>query len=505
MPHSRALLSMSQIALVFLWIFEGDFKRKLKILKEDKTILIFSFIFFLHIIGLIYTNDFETGFSDIKIKLPLLLFPLIIGTSEKLNFKEIKIIILVFSASVLTKTLLGTATLLGLTGKEIIDIQDIAGSFSHIRYSLLLNISLFSILYLLIYDPIKKTHFLKFIYVIVILWLTFFLFILHSVTGWIIFILLVITTSIYLTAISKNKTLKISGLITSLVILIFITVFIFDSFRKFYHKEIVDFNNLEIYTESGNKYSHYIKSNDSENGYLVNIYLCEKEMKEEWNKISEYKYEGYDKKNQQIKYTLIRYLSSKGFRKDKLGIQKLSRQDILNIESGLANYIYENKLAVYPKIYEILWQIDRYNSGGNPQGHSVTQRIEFIKTGKEIILKNFFFGVGTGDLNSEYQKQYQLSKSKLSKKNQLRAHNQYITFFITFGFIGFVLFMIAYIYPPIKAEKFKDYLFLITFIILTASMINEDTLETQMGATTFAFFISFFLFAYKGSLLQEKK
>ena len=28
------------------------------------------------------------------------------------------------------------------------------------------------------------------------------------------------------------------------------------------------------------------------------------------------------------------------------------------------------------KIHEILWQIEQYSAGGNPENHSVTQRIE---------------------------------------------------------------------------------------------------------------------------------
>ena len=48
-----------------------------------------------------------------------------------------------------------------------------------------------------------------------------------------------------------------------------------------------------------------------------------------------------------------------------------------------------------------------------------------------------------------------------------------------------------------KEEWFKNYLFTFSFFIAFLSMINEDTLETQAGATFFAYFYSLFLFAYK--------
>jgi hypothetical protein len=42
------------------------------------------------------------------------------------------------------------------------------------------------------------------------------------------------------------------------------------------------------------------------------------------------------------------------------------------------------------------------------------------------------------------------------------------------------------------------------FTVVTLSMINEDTLETQMGTTIFAFFLSLYLsFEYKPLKLEE--
>ena len=42
---------------------------------------------------------------------------------------------------------------------------------------------------------------------------------------------------------------------------------------------------------------------------------------------------------------------------------------------------------------------------------------------------------------------------------------------------------------------------MVVFIVMSLSMLNEDTLETQMGVTIFAFFISLFLF---GGSLENK-
>ena len=86
-------------------------------------------------------------------------------------------------------------------------------------------------------------------------------------------------------------------------------------------------------------------------------------MRNEWNKISNLDYDGRDKMGNKIKYTIIRYLTSKGLRKDSAGIAKLTTEDIHLIEEGKANYIYGRKIAIYPKLYEVIWQIDRFRKG----------------------------------------------------------------------------------------------------------------------------------------------
>jgi len=502
LPHSRYLLSMSEIGLVFFWISEGNFKSKLQTLKTKPEIFIFASIFLLHLIGLFYTQNFSYAAKDLRIKLPILLFPIILGTSLKLTAKEIKLIVSVFTISIIAKTIYGTASLLGLTGTTINDFPELAGKFSHIRYALLLNIAAFSMLYYLVFYKKKEKLTYKLIYLTGFIWLSFFLFLLHSVTGWVIWIVLFIFSFISLSIYQKNRFLKylflgISGLIISGTFLYFSY-----SFNRFYKSDKLIPAQIEKYTKEGNIYTNHLKSSQKENGHFVNIYLCEKELGPEWNKRSRIDYNGTDKKGQKIKYTLIRYLTSKNLRKDKDGISKLTDQDIKNIENGMTNCIFADKYSVYPKIYEFLWQIDRYFSGGNPENQSVSQRLEFLKNGKEIIKRNFWIGIGTGDVKDEFQKQYELSQSKLSEKHRLRAHNQYVTIFITFGLIGFVWFMFALVYPIIKTKQYKNYLALISFIILALSMLNEDTLETQMGATVFAFFLSFFLFA--GKLNAEK-
>jgi hypothetical protein len=501
MPHSRALLSSAQIGLACMWILEADFIRKFLILKERKSIIIFSSIFLIHILGLIHTENFSYAFNDLKIKLPLILFPVVIGTSKKIEFEKLKLIIKVFTVSLIIKSIYGIAQLKGIFGVQLESVHEMAGKYSHIRFAIMINIAIFSNLFLLFQS--FKQKWTAIIYSFSIVWLFIFLIILQSVTGWVLFFLAALYSFIYL---SKNLKKNIKLIVSTGFAVFFLSsiIYIIFAVNKFYITDELDAKNIELHTKSGNPYEHNFKSLKRENGHFTDIYFCETELEDEWNKKSSFKYSGFDKKNQPIKYTLIRYLSSKNLRKDKEGVNCLSPKDIKNIESGITNYIFENRFAVYPKIYEILWQAESYKLGENPENHSVTQRIEFVKNAILIIQNNFWVGVGTGDVKDVTEAQYKKSASKLSAKNRLRAHNQFITFTVSFGILGLIWILFALVFPIFKEQKFGDYLFMIVFIILTLSMLNEDTLETQMGASIFAFFLSLFLFSSTQKLLYGK-
>jgi len=266
---------------------------------------------------------------------------------------------------------------------------------------------------------------------------------------------------------------------------------------KFYDVEEIKPDSLVLYTSNNNIYHHDLNREEIENGKYVWIYVCEDEIREEWNKRSELNYSGYDLKGQEIKYTLVRFLTSKGLRKDSAAIWKLSDNDVHNIEKGIANYIYSDKFSAKALIYRIIWEFDHYSKGLNPSGHSLTQRIEYWKTGLKLVRNNFWLGVGTGDLQIAFDKQYDDDNSILDQDWRLRAHNQFLSFFIAFGVFGFFYCVFALFAPVVLEKKYNDAIFMIIFIIGVLSFLNEDTLETHIGASFFAFFYALLLFGLK--------
>jgi len=85
--------------------------------------------------------------------------------------------------------------------------------------------------------------------------------------------------------------------------------------------------------------------------------------------------------------------------------------------------------------------------------------------------------------------------TKLAPDQRWRSHNQFLSIFVGFGVFGLVWFLFAIFYPPIALKRFDDFFYLVFILIALLSMMTEDTIESQMGVTFFAFFYSFFLFA----------
>ncbi len=498
LPLSKFVLSVSIFILLGNWILEGEFKRKINILKNRSSVLIISSIVIIHIIWLFKTGDIQSGLHDIQIKSPLLALPLIIGTSRGLDKKQISIILSFFIAAVTVASLILAFIFFGFSGIAVDNIKEASVFISHIRFALMVNVAIF-ILALFVFDNpyYNPSVIVRIIFIITLLWLIVFLVLFQTLTGIVIFSVIGYFMVMRSVLIIKNLIFRYFLFVILICIVPASLVLIHGEVIKYYDVEEVIPDSLALYSSNNNIYHHDLSRKEIENGKYVWIYVCEDEIREEWNKRSELNFSGYDLKGHEIKYTLVRFLTSRGLRKDSAAIWLLSDNDVRNIEKGIANYIYSDKFSAKALIYRIIWEFDRYSKGLNPSGHSITQRIEYWKTGLELVRKNFWFGVGTGDLQMAFDKQYEDDNSVLDPDWRLRAHNQFLSFFIAFGVFGFLYCVFALFAPVVFEKKYCDAIFAIVFFISILSFLNEDTLETHTGATFFAFFYALLLFGLK--------
>jgi hypothetical protein len=537
MLFSFALLSIAQITLASNWLLEGDFKRKAHELKQRRAILLILSIYLVHLLGLINTGHFfgtlgelpliiaKAGFHeilpalktaalpqnfvfalhDLRIKLPLLALPLVFGTSRPLQKKEFKFILHLFVTSVLVSTFISGFVLFGFSGKPPTDARYASLFISHIRFSLIIVLSIFSLLYLIFSNKFELYKREKIVSLIIIAWLICFLILLKSITGIVIFLLLLPVGAIWCASFQKNRMAVKTAKFASIFFLFGAIAYFIFSFFRYTQKYNAEISPKDLKTPNGNPYMHKPESEEYENGHKVWIYVCEKELSKEWNRHSEFRYDSSDRKGQAVRTTLIRYLTSLGYTKDSLGISQLDEEDIVMIESGYTNYLYKNKFALYPRLYEMFWEIEKYVKGADPSGYSLAQRIEYMKTGIQILKHNFWFGTGTGDIEQAFQQQYASSGSKLKPEYRYRTHNQFFTFLLTFGIFGFLWILFALFAAPALEKKYSNFLFLTFFLIGVLSMFNEDTLETHVGVSFFAFFYSFILFSMPENGSSQEK
>jgi hypothetical protein len=499
LPLSKFGMSVGIIIIGVSWLLRNDWKEKWEILTKRRSLWYLGSLYLLFVIGLLYSSNVEYALHDLRIKLPLLLLPLFVGTSRPLSIQTRQYILSAFILAVSVTSILGALRLFGLYGEPVNDLREISLFISHIRFSLEVNLAIFISLYQLLTGWRSLSTSRMLFFVLNLLWLTVFLYLLKSLTGWVVF---GVVAAIFLLREFRSRARRRSkyGIaILGFAMILLPLLIIGYCLQRFYNTGEIDFASLPDATVNGNLYSHYTENRQLENANFIWLYLCEEELSREWPKRSEIEYYGLDARSQEIKYTLIRYLASKGLTKDSLGITQLTEADIKAIESGIANHLYLDKWSLYTRIYVVIWQVDTYVKGGNPSGHSVTQRMEYLRAAGRLIGENLLFGVGTGDVQDAFIKQYEADDSLLSEKWRLRAHNQFATFLVSYGIIGFCWIIFA-ITRLIGLEKRQiGFLEIVFFLIALLSMLNEDTLETHAGVTFISFFLAYFVYSQQNN------
>jgi hypothetical protein len=494
LPFSTFGLSVAQFGLLGTWALEGilhgNFKRTLARILSNKPAQVLISFYLLHLLGLLYTTDLDFALKDIRIKLPLLFLPVIFVTSYKLRSQNIDLLLGAFIAGVLTATFISLGVLFT---REINDFRELSPFISHILLSLNVCLAFFFVLHMAFYakNPGKT---IRIILSVVAIWFLVFLVMIESITG----LIIILTASFFLTLHYILRVQSLALRLISLTILFLIPVvlvlYLNHSAQSFLNPDKKPLKNPDKYTSRGNLYTHDTVNYLVENGSYIGIYVCEEELRTEWEKRSEYDYDGEDERYQNLRVTLIRYLNSKGLRKDAGGMNALSPKDIRNIEMGIANVYYTRKFSLNSRLYKIFWEYQITRENINPGGHSLIQRFEYWQAASAIIANNLLFGVGTGDIKNAFADHYEKTGSRLDMQFRHRAHNQYLATTVSFGLFGLFVFLFSLFYPAIRLRKMLTYRYFVFWITLTVSMLVEDTLETQMGVTLFAFFNTLLLF-----------
>ncbi len=446
---SKFLMSLGLMLGGLGFLLERDWKNYAQNLKSSVIFwLIFGF-YLLHFIGMLWSENLEYGWNDIRVKSSLLTISLIV-LSRPISERNFKIISWVFvSAVVITSIINFCAYQFYYEELHIKDIREMSRFGSHIRFGMMVAFSPFLLAFTL---DLKNKRWL-FAFVLVTSWLMFYTIYSQVLSGVIsllsaVFILLVV----YFLKSQRYFALTLS-------LLTFCVSFFL----------LIWYLSLPVVYNIPNELPH-------------------NELNQAWNQVSSFDYNGKDRKEQELKNTLHRYLASKNLSIKATGIKQLNSDDIKNIEQGFADY-REVGIGLMPRLFGLRYQI---HATKNPNGHSLLERLEFWNTAWQIIKEQPFLGVGTGDVRISFEKKYLENNSLLEEDNRWRAHNTYLTTWLTFGVFGLLYFLSMLWYFGREQLYQNQWIGLVFLAIFVSTFFLEDTLETQTGVTFFSFFFGIF-------------
>ena len=493
---SPFVMSAAQFWLIGIWIIDGivnkDFKAKCSRFWHNKAAVILVAFYLLHVVGLAYTADFQYAMKDLRVKLPLLLLPFLFASTEPLDRKHFDLLLNIYVLSVFVATWFSFAAYLK---HDYEDVREISHFISHIRFCLHIVFCMAITAYYLFTRSSKWWS--KLLQIAVILWFGYQIYIFESLSGYVVLAAVIVVSILYaFLEWKKAKAWRITIVAIAIVALSASAIFLSQMVKPLVKIEPVDYAALEKKTAQGNYYWHDTIHNPVEDGHYVGLYYCRKELQETWPLRSELAINGQTTNGENLEATLARYLTSKGLRKDAEGVMALSDKDIQNIEQGIPNYNNWLHPGIRARLSSTIFEYNLYRHYNNPNGGSLSQRIEYTRASFHIIKKHPLFGVGTGDVPNAFAEAYNEIQSPLSDEFRYRAHNQYLAITVAFGLVGLALFLTSLLFPYFSSKKNRHYLYTIFLCVILLSMFPEDTLETQAGASLFAFFNALLLFKY---------
>lgn len=493
LPTSSFFISVSLEILAINWLAGGRIKEKFRIFLDNKPALAFSLIYISYLVFLLWTKDFSYALQrDLLHKSPTLFMPLILVSSPKLDAKKVYSLIFLFIATVFT------VTLIGLTKKLIhpdISYREISPFMSGIYLGLMLIISATQLPILVKKLSGDKRHF--YIALALSAWFIFFLFYIRALSG----IASLAAVLIYLLFHNmkqwRSLLLKIAA-ISVFILLIFLTLWPIKDIYRLTQEEIpCNFETLEVYSEHGEAYIHDTTEIHRENGHLIYIHIAEKELAEAWNKKSDIDFYELDHRGWHIRFTLYRYMSSMGLKKDREGFNRLSDEDIRAVENSYTNYLDVDSPGVYTRLREEFAGLYYYRKSSykDPSWSSLSQRVDLWRASLISLKEKPLFGWGTGSILQALGFGFESYGSPMGKLN-LKPHNQFLYILLTQGIIGFLLVFGLYGYTIVRTGAWKIQMFRIFIIIFAINFLANNPLENQLGQNLFVFFFLYFCFLY---------
>ena len=501
LPFSEALISISGVLLLLTSFFNRKHRSDLFTLAQQKELLLFSSIYLVYLLGLLFTDDRQWALYDLQKNIPFLIIPLSFLIAKPLTKAQLDNLLKIFVVSVIVSAFITMVDFYLKDETSVLSAQEF-GFIHHIRFSMQLVFSWIILAVFLYLNWTRAGRLLKLAALAMMLFLVLFLLWHQSLTGLFSFLGTTMVGLLLLTVQLKSLVKKRVAMALLFLIVLLPAAYLYYAVNRYYDVDKFVYEELDTTTRNGNPYRHDLGDQRIENGHWVGLYWNEQEMKAAWNERANLKYDDSDQHGHRVKQTLVRYLTSRDLRKDAEGVNRLTETDIDNIEAGISNYLLARKgFSLYPRIYVSIWEIDTYLKTGHANHKSLAQRIEYTKAALSIIQEHFWFGVGTGNWKQAYHDAYQQNQSQMDPAQYADAHNQYLNYMVKFGLVGLIWILFAILYPVVVTKSYRDPVFFLFLISLFLANFGDSNFETHVGSSFFVLFYCMFVASGKEEIV----
>ena len=476
----------SNMAWVFLfanWVLSWNWREKFSDFRHNRPLHAILAVAAVTLLWSIGTHDLPHTLYVLQIGLPFLAIPLVVLTSKPINRREGLCVATCYVAGVFAMTVVGFVRYLTLPD---LPYRDIVPHISTIRFGL--NLCLCIVLLLVetmgtsSTSGTSGTMITRFAGCLLVLWFLFFIFLIHAYTSIIILLVLALVMPL---ACWRRLAPKVRGLALSAGVAAWLVI---GGATLYYHHEYYTLRTPSTdavrppLTANGNPYLHR-QDGLIENGNYVHQYVCEKEMREQWRKLSDYSFDSLTSVGYTVYPALLRYLNAIGATKDSLGMTHLTPDDVAAIEHGVANPVYLQR-GPRKLFYVLFYEYENYRCFRSVSNFSTLQRLELWRAGWTMHRRAPLLGYGTGGIQQALQDELRKTQSPLAGSN-FHLHNQYLTFLVAFGWVG--LLIIAFFFVrclrqfSILNSQFS--ILLAHIVIVLVSFIADNTLATLAGIT----------------------
>ncbi|WP_430972403.1 O-antigen ligase family protein [Sunxiuqinia rutila] len=493
LPFSEALISIAGVLLLLVSFWSRENGSVAKRFSQNKSLLFFSSIYLVYLIGSFFSTDSKWAFYDLQKNIAYLIIPLAFINGCSIKLRQLNNLLRLFVGAVSASALITVVNFYLQDELSVLKAQEF-GFIHHIRFSFQVVFAMVIISVFLYRHWSMFKRGLKLAAISLIISLLLFLVWHQSFTGLLTFMGTAIVGLFIVIAEMKTRLVRFLALASVVLILLIPFGYMYYAVDRFYTVDLVNYAELDSLTAQGNPYRHDFDDQQLENGHYVGLYWNEQEMQEAWDARARLKYGEKDVNGYEVKYTLVRYLTSKNLRKDAAGVTSLSKKDIENIEAGVSNYLLAKRgLSLYPRVYTSIWELDTYFKTGYADHKSLAQRMEYTKAALTIIKDHFWLGVGTGNWKEAYHTAYLENKAQMDPDRFADAHNQYLNYMVKFGLIGCLWILFAIAYPVIWTGTYRNPFFLLFLISMAIANFGDSNFETHVGSSFFAFFYCLFI------------